>query len=108
MQALKDVSIFENEKYWCQHMLFPGWEADTPHQGNLLPFSEKDFLSTHQVISMGDADLRLVSWSFRIYPLAVVAMSLRIVEFKIRIQTSSTALHGVFVREGAIRPTVIH
>jgi hypothetical protein len=40
-----------------------------PHQGNLLEFLEKDCLFIQRVISMGDADLRLLSWTFGVLPL---------------------------------------
>lgn len=46
LQALKDVSMYENEMYWCQQILFTDWKADMPHQGNLLEFTENDFLCT--------------------------------------------------------------
>ncbi|MCJ1327893.1 hypothetical protein MMC10_004568 [Thelotrema lepadinum] len=44
LQCLKDVPMYETELYWCHQMLFPDWKANMPHSGELLEFTEKDFL----------------------------------------------------------------
>lgn len=44
LRALKDMPMYLNEMYWCHQVLLPGWRADMPHKGELLGFTEQDFL----------------------------------------------------------------
>lgn len=44
LRALKDESMYTTELFWCSQILFPGWRGDTPYRGEILDFTEKDFL----------------------------------------------------------------
>ncbi|KAK0871223.1 hypothetical protein LTR87_012969 [Friedmanniomyces endolithicus] len=44
LQALKEVPMYNTEMYWCHQVLLAGWKADTPHRGELLSFTERDFM----------------------------------------------------------------
>ncbi len=42
----KDMSMYEDEMYWCSQLLCKEWRGDVPHKGEIDDFTEADFLTS--------------------------------------------------------------
>ncbi|OTB09303.1 hypothetical protein M426DRAFT_77483 [Hypoxylon sp. CI-4A] len=42
----KDLSMYDDDGYWCYQMLCRDWKGDVPHAGDIDDFTEEDFLSS--------------------------------------------------------------
>ncbi|KAH8667632.1 hypothetical protein BGZ60DRAFT_409666 [Tricladium varicosporioides] len=42
----KEMSMYNNEMYWCYQMLCKDWQGDIPYPGEVDDFREEDFLKT--------------------------------------------------------------
>ncbi|KAI5921282.1 hypothetical protein F4810DRAFT_722753 [Camillea tinctor] len=45
----KDISMYDDENYWCYQMLSQDWKGDIPHAGEIDDFREEDLLSSSTI-----------------------------------------------------------
>jgi hypothetical protein len=42
----KELSMYDDEMYWCYQMLCKDWRGDIPYKGEIDDFRDEDFLKT--------------------------------------------------------------